>query len=160
MRDNDWHRFIEKSFGGYMSVALSYTRSYVEAEDVVWGVYSKLLEKEYPLAELPTIGLKAVHNAGLNVVRHKAIRRDADIEFLYRPVYQYTTQKIDIDHILHNLPHILPPKQLSVIEAYLDKGTYKKAAEVVGLGVNTFKTNIHKARVKIRNEYPEYAYKK
>lgn len=157
MRDSDWERFIERSIGGYISTALKYTKSFVEAEDLVWGVYANLLEKDYLLKDLPTIGLKSVHNAGVNLYRYKGLRWHLDLDKVAHPSFNPSTEaKIDHSIILDSLPDILPPKQLATITAYIDKDNYKKAAAVVGTGVNTFKTNIHKARLKIRNEFPEY----
>ncbi len=51
MRDSDWTAYINQTKGGYFAAAYKYTHEQAEAEDVVYSVYARLLEKEYHLID-------------------------------------------------------------------------------------------------------------
>ena len=160
MRDKEWSIFIKETIGGYTSVALSYTSSFAEAEDIVWGVYANLLERTYPREDLPFIGLRAIYNAGINLVKHKGIRRYKEIDTFDPPFYPPTEAKMDLGIILDTLSKLLPMREKEVFFSYLSGFKYKEIAEMDNVQIGTIKSHISRSRKKIRNEFTEYANKK
>jgi len=157
MKDKDWGMFIEKTIGGYISTALKYTKSFVEAEDIVWGVYAKLLEKDYLLQDLPNIGLKSIHNASLNHIKYQAHRRHLEIDDYHPPFYPPTEAKVDMDICMDSLSMHLPSTEEDVFRSYLRGALYREIAITHNIPMGTVKSSIHRSKNKLKKAYPEYA---
>ena len=156
MGNKEWDLFIRETVRGYMATALRYNTSFEEAEDIVWGVYARLLEKDYLQEEIQTIGLKAVHNASINLSQRKPFRRDSEI-LRPPPSYQRPMAKMDADTILRKIDELSPPREKTVFLSYINGMVYKEIAEFHNISVGAVKSHISRARKRIRNEYKEYA---
>jgi RNA polymerase sigma factor (sigma-70 family) len=157
MREREWETFIEDTVRGYISTALKYTKSFAEAEDIVWGVYGKLLEKDYLPSHLPTIGLKSVHNAGINHIKHQSYRRYLDLEGNHPTYHPPTEAHVDLAIILDNLSMTLAKQENVVFGSYMDGMTYKEMGVAHGLKSGTVKTHVHRSKKKLNKAYPEYS---
>ena len=130
-------------------VALMYTHNQNEAEDIVQQVLLKVWE-EHQLQNIHT-SLKsflntAVRNASINFLEKKKTRED------YRqklPKEEESLNALDFllneeeQSIFRKALNDLPPKSRQVFEmVYFQNQAYKKAAEMLGISVNTVKTHL------------------
>ena len=153
--EEEWRAFIAKTIGGYITTALRYTKSFAEAEDCVWNVYGRLLEKDYSHKDLPLVGLRAVHNEGLNLYRRKSLRRPHEIVF-HPSFLPPIEDAVDVDIIMGSLTGLLSKPERSILTSVLAGMSYQETSVAHGIKIGTVKSCVHRARRKIKKEFPEY----
>lgn len=154
--EDDWAAFIEKTKSPYIGLAVNYTWDYAEAEDIVWGVYERLLLKDYSPSQREYIGVRAIINAGKNYTRWKGHRHYVPLLEHHHPHHLDSTEdRMDIEVLLNNEDGSISDWQHEVLLSYLFEGSYINAAKELGVEVSTIKSNLHSARVRLKQEYSE-----
>jgi len=154
----NWKEFIAKTHNSYMSIALSYLKQREDAEDVVWGVYGKLSQKNYPEDKMDTIGLSSVYNALHNVARDKKRRGLTMIEYgevqnKARTGFAVLGERTTRDEAVEYISGMLTDRQYEALTLWVEGYNMIEIGEIMGITDGTAKSVLHTARNKIKTKW-------
>lgn len=156
----DWEKFIQDTYKGYYSIARSIVGE-MEAEDVVWDTYAKLVESNYPQDVVKKTGLTVLRNTAINYYRDKkrhnlGIRISLqDLIYEIRNPQLTTHHKMDYDEVLNALWRVIPLPAMRCMVLYAMGYSYQEISDFYNMPMGTIKHKIHQGR-KVANEmFPE-----
>ena len=181
----NWTRFINEQKDRHMSIAKGRGMTEAEAEDVVWGVYSRFIEKGYDEKYTGAQAGFAVRNACINIndkrsrgrTDHYLIyERDLKYKLGYNTIvtgYEYLLQDtcpvelnpIDaqtMEVILEAVERKLTPRQWFIMQkVYMEGHPIAEVAEMLSVTSNTVRTTAVHSRQRLRGlckEVKQYLY--
>ena len=157
--------------GKMMGVCLRYTGRYEEARDVLNEGFMKVyknLHRYKPSHSLESWMKRIMINTAIdNYRKNKKHNHQVDLDNAQRKPDENTENildKLSAEEIL-KLVQELPPSYRTVFNLYVIEGyNHREIAESLGISEGTSKSNLAKARAKLRNmiceKLPEYKYYK
>jgi RNA polymerase sigma-70 factor (ECF subfamily) len=139
--------------------ALAFTKRTDEAEDVVQEVGIKLWERRDELEALRSVeayAMSAVRNRCLDYARSPHSRMD-ELTEIHDTIHEQTPYKIveqaDMAVFVRQLIDRLPEQQQTIIRLRDIEGyELEEIAKIIGINDGTVRTNLSRARQKIRDE--------
>ncbi len=141
----DWSKFIEETKPLFTRIALSYTKSIEDAEDIVQETYTDIFIKEY--FDNPTgVGVVMVKNKSINLYRKKGKKKIYDINFR-----ELTSSCNELDRFIAidqiaRIEEILEPLRFELLQLYASGYQYKELVDLMQIKLGTIKSRIHLSR--------------
>lgn len=156
MNNFDWGTFIDRTYKLYLVIASRRLRNSYMAEDVVWGVYAKLVDKDYRYStqEMHNVGIRIVINDCYNIYR-----KEGKINFVELPAsYSDPTYEINTDYndVLDFMKRELRPDDYVLINMYAAGYKYKELAEHFKIPIGTVSSRMITIRKFLRDSLPEF----
>jgi RNA polymerase sigma-70 factor (ECF subfamily) len=163
---------FEEAYNTYYPVLCNYAGSIVkeqtEAEDIASNVFLKLMEEwDTILVEtsLKAYLFKSTYNQCMDVLKHKAVHNKylnyvKHLDFLVEEGFDYPLSGLigcELNEILKKAIAKLPKQCRTIFNmSRNDEMTYEEIASKLGISINTVRTQIKIALVKLRFELKEY----
>lgn len=131
-----------------------------EAKDVVQDVFLKLWQKKETLSEVANIeafAMQMTKNRCLDIIRERKVKQVVTTEKVIKSDSTDVHLQIELSEsagLIKKLVNTLPDLQRKIMQLRdIEQFTYEEIAEMTDLQMNAIRTNLSRARKKVRDEF-------
>jgi len=156
MTDKDWGTLLDKQHRAYMSIALRHLGVLEDAEDLVFSVYEKILNKDY-VDGVDRIALTSIYNSCNNVHRDRGRQYvqvwSYDQNDWFRPTDNANSIKgFEAQDIIDKIRLVLNEKEYKILMLRAFGYGTKELCDIFKMKPQGIKSSIYKSRLKIKEK--------